>query len=983
MKNKLLTLGGVLASAFFGLSVQASSTDDAVHGLAQGCYAVQSPETGQYLQKYHKGGLIDDGLGYHFSTTNPADATRFYVKPTSFYNFMLTDKAGRYLASHLPAEISAGRYAGGFAEWRISAQDAGNGEYTYRFHGNKIHKNLRHDFWGGGLYFINLLNPFNWHSEDSFKLVEQTGCKDFPEAELNVVDTPEQHKSNVDEPVRGFIDAHTHITSYEFMGGKMIAGEPFSRWGIETALRDSKDVHGPNGALDLIGNLEGYGDINYRYDTRGYPEFPFWPNNRQKSHMQYYYKWIERAHKGGLKMMVTHLVENEVLCNVQKTINPASWINPNSCNTMSSINLQIRRLNEMQDYIDAQQGGPGKGFFRLVSSSNEARQVIADGKLAVLMGIEASELFNCGLKDGTCTKQSIENHLQNIYASGVRVLYPTHRFDNQLGGARMEDGFINVGQWLSSGRFFETKQCDANTRGAKFTSGFPLIGQVPFIKDILNVIGLNPEYDESRLHCNKHGLSELGVYVVNRMIDMNMIIEFDHMSTETATAVMEIVEARNYSGVVSGHSHMNSKPDGGVHELSRRIAQAGGILAPYNSTSTSVQWGINRYLEVIEQTPYLAAVPFSTDMGGLGGQAGARGNAEDYPLNYPFTTEAGVVIDKQKTGNRVFDLNSEGLSHYGMLPDHVQDIREQTSDRIYESVMNSAEAYLQMWQRAEGNQSQSYINPLPAYVSIVNRRSGKCMDIPGNDDQLTNGTNVQMWDCQTGSQDQKWRYNKTSQMFENKASGGAKCLDNRGQANNGGGIVIWDCVDSDNLRWTYQGNKLASKHNGNIVADAYGTGNGANAGQWSYHGGSNQQWELRPEYADHQWVDFRDARTGKCLDVSGSNSANGSKIQLYSCNGSNAQKWYYNPVKGTLQSKVAANKCLDIPGGNTANHSHLQVWDCVANHPNQQFDRHGSTFVARKAMGQAIDASGEANGAAIILYRKHGQANQQWRASLN
>jgi len=39
------------------------------------------------------------------------------------------------------------------------------------------------------------------------------------------------------------------------------------------------------------------------------------------------------------------------------------------------------------------------------------------------------------------------------------------------------------------------------------------------------------------------------------------------------------------------------------------------------------------------------------------------------------------------------------------LADHLQDIREQASSRVYEAIMNSAEAYLQMWERAESNAS--------------------------------------------------------------------------------------------------------------------------------------------------------------------------------------------------------------------------------------------------------------------------------------
>ncbi|CCK75291.1 conserved hypothetical protein [Oleispira antarctica RB-8] len=696
-------------------AAQIAAAQNSVHELAQGCYAIQSPANGKYMNRFHQGGLVDNGLSYQFKATSAASAAHFYLKPTSYFHYMLTDQDGRYLASHLPNEVSAGRYAGKFAQWRVGGQYQTDGSYRYSFHSIGLNKVLRHNYGGlgwyanGGAYVLDILNPANANSETGFNLVAQNDCKPFPEADLNVDESVSQ-ASDVNAPVRGAIDPHTHITSYEFMGGKFLHGEPFSPWGIETALRDSAEIHGPDGALDIIGNLMGFDNLDNRYDTAGYPDFPAWPASKSLSHMQYYYKWVERAHKGGLKMMVSLLVENEVLCNVQKTVNPASWINPNNCQTSKSIDLQIQRLNEMQTYIDAQQGGPGKGFFRLVSTPAQARQVIAEGKMAILMGIEASELFDCGIRD-YCTKETIEAQLQKVYSAGVRTMYPTHRFDNQFGGARQEDGFINVGQWLATGRFFETEACDAETRGRNFTSGFPLIGNVPVIKDILNVIGLNPVYDETQPLCNRHGLSDLGVYLINRMIDMGMIIEMDHMSTKTANAVMDIVKARNYSGVISGHSWLNSAADGSPHAVQKGIATQGGVLAPYNSPSTSLQGGIDRYLTLYEATPFLNAVPFSTDMGGIGHQAPARDDAATNPLLYPFITEEGIEINKQTTGNRTFDLNNEGLAHYGLVADHIQDIREQTPARIYDSVMNSAEAYLQMWERAESNNDTQYVNP--------------------------------------------------------------------------------------------------------------------------------------------------------------------------------------------------------------------------------------------------------------------------------
>lgn len=974
----------LLSCAFMlplGIQASESDTNQLSNELAQGCYAIQSPENGKFLQKFFKGGAVDNGLGYHFSATDVNNAARFFMKPTSFSNYLMTDVDGRYFATHLPAEVSAGRYAGKFAEWKISGRNDGSGQAKFKFHGHGLNMTLRHNYADSGLYFFDLLNPHNYTSEDEFNLIPQTGCTPFPEITVNVSGDKSVLKGNIDEPVRGFVDAHTHITSYEFMGGKMMHGKAFHPWGVASALSDSKIIHGPNGSLDLIGNLLAYNDVNNRYDTRGWPDFPYWPNHKQMSHTAYYYKWIERAYLAGQRLLVTHLVENEVLCKVQSTVNPGSWINPNSCDTMDSIRLQVQRMNEMQDYIDAQSGGPGKGFFRIVTSPEQARQVMADGQLAVLMGVEASETFNCGQKDD-CDLETVESGVNEIYNLGIRVIYPTHKFDNKLGGSRVENGFINIGQWLAGGRFFETKECSDETKGAAFTSGFPLLSDVPVIKDILKAVHLDPQYDESIEHCNKHGLSQLGVYLINRMIDKKMLIEMDHMSPDTASSVMDIVEGRGYSGVISSHSWMNTANDGGVHHNTKRMIQAGGFVSPYNNNATVMEGLVSRYLDEVEQTPYLNGVGVGTDMSGLGTQPGPRGDAASNPLKYPFTSEFGLVFDKQVSGNRVFDFNQEGMAHYGMLADHIQDMREQNSTRVYEAVMNSAEAYLQMWERSEGNTDSQYIDPLEPFVQIFNRKANRCMDIDGKDVNLFNGSNVQLWRCNDESYDQFWIYNKAEQMFENRADR-SKCLDNRGQNHNDGEIVVWDCVDNDNLRWNYHGNTLATKQDANVVADAYSYGNGGNVGQWVSHGSTWQQWELRPMSDVHRWVDFRDKRQGRCWDVSGGNTANGTKIRMQSCNGSPQQQWYFDPVKGSFRSQLAGNKCIDIPAGDTSNGAELQIWDCDEHNPNQQFNKQGNRISARLNSAQVFDASGTDLGDPLILWRHHGRDNQQWRASLN
>jgi hypothetical protein len=64
---------------------------------------------------------------------------------------------------------------------------------------------------------------------------------------------------------------------------------------------------------------------------------------------------------------------------------------------------------------------------------------------------------------------------------------------------------------------------------------------------------------------------------------------------------------------------------------------------------------------------------------------------------------------------------------------------------------------------------------------------------------------------------------------------------------------------------------------------------------------------------------------GKCLDDTGNSSANGSKVQMWACNGGAAQNWTY-AEDGTLRIH---GKCLDIIGGETSSDTGVQIWSCT------------------------------------------------------
>ncbi|MGW3174503.1 ricin-type beta-trefoil lectin domain protein [Streptomyces sp. NPDC001153] len=120
----------------------------------------------------------------------------------------------------------------------------------------------------------------------------------------------------------------------------------------------------------------------------------------------------------------------------------------------------------------------------------------------------------------------------------------------------------------------------------------------------------------------------------------------------------------------------------------------------------------------------------------------------------------------------------------------------------------------------------------------------------------------------------------------------------------------------------------------------------------------------------------RSGIAGKCLDVNGGNSANGTAAQIWSCNGSAAQ-WWSARSDGTLR---ALGKCLDATGGGTANGTKIEMWDCNGG-SNQQWQAYNGGY-RNPVSGRCLDDPGASttDGTQLVLWDCNGGANQKWTA---
>jgi glucosylceramidase len=115
------------------------------------------------------------------------------------------------------------------------------------------------------------------------------------------------------------------------------------------------------------------------------------------------------------------------------------------------------------------------------------------------------------------------------------------------------------------------------------------------------------------------------------------------------------------------------------------------------------------------------------------------------------------------------------------------------------------------------------------------------------------------------------------------------------------------------------------------VDDAgWGTTNGAALQQWACGSAQyNQEWQFTPTSSSYYKVVPRYA-PALGWDVTGLSTADGALMQLRTHGGGNNQQWLPQSLGNGVYRFVARHsaKCLDVPGSSTADGARLDQWSC-------------------------------------------------------
>lgn len=688
------------------------------YSMANGCFALKAQPRGSYAVQNADG-------SYSVSADQVAGAEPFYMKPAALGSYFFYARDRSFIATR-GSGIGSIMSPGEPVVWMVTKNANGSFDIAAEASG------LRLAVDAAGQLVLAAAGASS--AATQFDFVPAEGCTAYPEMPTDVGGPPYRGQG-VDKPVIGFADGHTHMAMGSELSdgsghagpsaGGVLYGQMFNRFGVPAALKDCEPFHGPSGIKDAEFII--HGSLPSTHETKGWPSFVGWPKIPNYTHQSMYYRWVERAYRAGLRLLVNLGTNIQALCEVGVTTGIGQI--GADCNDMRLGIKQVEYTYALQDYVDAQEGGPGKGWFRIVTTPQQAREVINDGKLAVVLGLEFANIFDCdvhftlGLSETRgCTKADIATGMKMIHDLGVRQIYLYHDVNSALGGT----GIFNtlslnlIGFWGTQG-FWKTYDCpDVEyydgvgfyQAGAEMATALPGTGSDPITQLLFSATGGTlPVYPPGR-QCNARGMTDLGEYAVQQAMKYHMILDVDHAELSIKQKMIDMAKAQTppYPLISMHGGH------GGISlQMAKDILDLGGLIFPYNPNGASWMESFNA-LKKIWPTGRPIAMGYGFDGNGFGGYPGPRG-ASHPQIQYPFTlfqgpgwgpqfATAGIqpvqvgMLTIPASGKR-WNADVDGTPHYGMVADLVEEIRLEGGEEAVTALFNSAEAYIQMWERVE------------------------------------------------------------------------------------------------------------------------------------------------------------------------------------------------------------------------------------------------------------------------------------------
>jgi hypothetical protein len=207
---------------------------------------------------------------------------------------------------------------------------------------------------------------------------------------------------------------------------------------------------------------------------------------------------------------------------------------------------------------------------------------------------------------------------------------------------------------------------------------------------------------------------------------------------------------------------------------------------------------------------------------------------------------------------------------------------------------------------------------------------------------------------------------------------GGQCVDVAADDTGGNSspVQLWGCQGyAEDQHWQHNANGSLSTIGRCLDIIGDGTAQGTKVELWDCNGVGGQQWVQQANGS------LLNPQSGLCLDDPSGNTANGTQLQIWTCNGSGAQAFSVNGGAPVINSP---GKCVDVLGDdNGGDGTGVELWDCQSWSVDQHWYHNGNGSL--ETLGRCLDINGDgtAAGTQVELWDCNGIGGQQWVAQSN
>ncbi len=445
--------------------------------------------------------------------------------------------------------------------------------------------------------------------------------------------------------------------------------------------------------------------------------FKHWPIWKTVTHQQVFADWLEEAHNQGLNLIVMSAVNARHLCSLMPESNgtpgthpldvaiPDGIANVATDRAIASAGLCNDMRNVRRQLVAARQFDEDHDWYEIAYSPGHAAQIVQEGRMAVVLSMECSELF-----DGPETVGDLRTQLDYFVDDlGVRSIQPIHELNNAFGGASYWNVIFDIIQSLEDHGSGE---------------------QMPVLAELLLAYG---GFDRDATGDNSLAISTMGFELILESIARRLLIDVAHMSRIASTYTYNSAKASDYYPIFISHARYKDllTTDPYDDHLARHwetiqeVKELGGMVGLRTGKNRVREYtpsGVNNICpgsvrDFAQSYTYGAVglgIPqaFATDMNGFIEQMRPRFADPSHPkygtrawacgegISFNSTEYRNSLQDLQgsrATNGTGTDFDLTGFGHIGQIGGIIDDLDNLDVDTA--ELEDSVQSFIEMWQR--------------------------------------------------------------------------------------------------------------------------------------------------------------------------------------------------------------------------------------------------------------------------------------------